>query len=190
MVDTRLHNFRGRRYVNSSMRSVLVFTGLPMTLAAAAAGQTRIGDDVSCSGCRIEVVDRVAVGGDAGPGMIQGYPTAVALDSLGRFWSGFSSEGPIVYSENGEFLSKVGRKGEGPGEFQWVSGLIALPGDSVVVFDGGSNRVTILGDDLQLSRDVRYELDASGGFNLGWPNAVVVRGLYGSPALAGRGQTS
>jgi hypothetical protein len=43
-----------------------------------------------------------------------------------------------VYSAKGALLTRMGRKGQGPGEFRGGLDLIAASGDSVVVFTGGS----------------------------------------------------
>lgn len=43
-----------------------------------------------------------------------------------------------VYSAKGALLTRIGRKGQGPGEFSGALDLIAASGDSVVVFTGGS----------------------------------------------------
>lgn len=41
------------------------------------------------------------------------------------------------------FEREVGRKGEGPGEFDWPTSIQILAGDSLQVFDGGLARVTV-----------------------------------------------
>lgn len=44
-----------------------------------------------------------------------------------------------VYSADGELLRTVGRRGEGPGEFQRI-GMLGVVGDSLWVFDSGTDR--------------------------------------------------
>lgn len=48
------------------------------------------------------------------------------------------------YGPDGEHIRTTGRQGGGPGEFQRISGLIRMGGDSLAVLDGGSRRVSIL----------------------------------------------
>jgi hypothetical protein len=49
------------------------------------------------------------------------------------------------YDATGQYLRTVGREGEGPGEFKQASLAGRLAGDSVLVLDGGSSRVTVVG---------------------------------------------
>ncbi|MCL5031299.1 MAG: 6-bladed beta-propeller [Bacteroidetes bacterium] len=48
-----------------------------------------------------------------------------------------------LYSSNGKFIRKIGRKGKGPGEFQYIWGIKITKGDSLVVYDGSLYRITI-----------------------------------------------
>lgn len=48
-----------------------------------------------------------------------------------------------VLARDGRLLRRIGRQGQGPGEFQGVGGVRLLPGDSVFVFDAVSARVTV-----------------------------------------------
>ena len=52
--------------------------------------------------------------------------------------------GIFFFSVDGSIENKVGRNGEGPGEFQNVSGIHRLPGDSVLVMDDGNVRASVL----------------------------------------------
>jgi hypothetical protein len=40
---------------------------------------------------------------------------------------------------------RIGREGAGPGEYSRPNGLVSLPGDTVLVADGGNNRYLVLG---------------------------------------------
>lgn len=48
-----------------------------------------------------------------------------------------------VLRPDGRLLRRIGRQGQGPGEFQGVGGVRLLPGDSVFVFDAHASRVTV-----------------------------------------------
>ena len=52
-------------------------------------------------------------------------------------------DGIAVLAPDLTFEREVGRKGEGPGEFDWPTSLQILEGDSLYVFDGGLARVTV-----------------------------------------------
>lgn len=51
------------------------------------------------------------------------------------------------FDEAGVFRRRVGREGDGPGEFRRIRYLRALPSDSLLVFDSNSRRVTVLAPD-------------------------------------------
>lgn len=48
------------------------------------------------------------------------------------------------YDSAGVFLGATGRRGQGPGEYQVLQRIWTAPGDSLVAFDGGAFRVTVL----------------------------------------------
>ncbi|MYA12722.1 MAG: hypothetical protein F4087_11975 [Gemmatimonadetes bacterium] len=52
-------------------------------------------------------------------------------------------DGIAVLAPNLTFEQEIGRKGEGPGEFDWPTSIQILAGDSLFVFDGGLARVTV-----------------------------------------------
>ena len=51
------------------------------------------------------------------------------------------------FDEAGVFRRRVGREGDGPGEFRRIRYMRALPGDSLLVFDSNNRRVTVLAPD-------------------------------------------
>jgi hypothetical protein len=51
-----------------------------------------------------------------------------------------------LFSPAGEFISSVGRGGEGPGEFQRIQTISRWRGDSIVVFDQRLDRATVLSE--------------------------------------------
>ena len=50
------------------------------------------------------------------------------------------------YDTSGAFLGAAGRRGAGPGEFRRVGLLRTLTGDSLLVWDSGNHRVTVMDD--------------------------------------------
>lgn len=64
---------------------------------------------------------------------------------------GLSSRLP-VFSPEGRYNSSIGRRGEGPGEFGWITSLQVGPNDSLFVFDAGLQRLTVFLEDGQLAR--------------------------------------
>ena len=68
---------------------------------------------------------------------------AVSLGN-GSFAVADQGSGEIrIFDRAGRFVRKVGRKGRGPGEFQRLAYLIALPGDSLLAWDALGGRFTV-----------------------------------------------
>jgi hypothetical protein len=59
------------------------------------------------------------------------------------------------FAADGTWVRTVGRKGEGPGEYRDIESLDRIRGDSLVVWDRGTRRVTWLARDGSFARDVR-----------------------------------
>jgi len=57
-----------------------------------------------------------------------------------------------LFSITGEFLRAVGRRGEGPGEFERLTSIHRIRGDSLVALDYWLRRITVLGPDLSVGR--------------------------------------
>jgi hypothetical protein len=74
-------------------------------------------------------------------------PTALAVDAQGRIYVGDEPASLIVLNSDGRVLQRIGRKGSGPGEFNYLSNVQVLPGDSILVFDPNLERVTVYGPD-------------------------------------------
>ncbi|NNF29148.1 MAG: hypothetical protein HKN73_18125, partial [Gemmatimonadetes bacterium] len=47
-----------------------------------------------------------------------------------------------TFDSAGRFQARIGTEGDGPGEFRTPSGLIVLPGDTLLVWDGRTRRLT------------------------------------------------
>lgn len=64
------------------------------------------------------------------------------------------------FGANGEWIRSVGGHGSGPGEFQWVRSLLRLPGDSILIEDPISARMTLYDADGRLARS--WSTEAAG----------------------------
>ncbi len=58
-----------------------------------------------------------------------------------------------VFDASGGFVRRVGAGGDGPGEFRSPVGLAVLPGDTILVWDRGSTRLSWFGVDGTLERE-------------------------------------
>jgi hypothetical protein len=59
-----------------------------------------------------------------------------------------------IYDSQGRFISATGRAGGGPGEFRMIAKMVPGSGDSLVVFDPGASRVSVLGPSGTLGRTI------------------------------------
>lgn len=70
---------------------------------------------------------------------------AGALQADGGFVLGSSTTGELRYfSPRGEYLRSAGKKGHGPGQFERISWVKAIRGDSLLVYDPRSSRFSIV----------------------------------------------
>lgn len=65
------------------------------------------------------------------------------VDARGNVYVADRSSRLLVFSPAGAVLRRLGRKGQGPGEFDWLQGVRVLPGDSIYAFDVGLQRTTV-----------------------------------------------
>ena len=93
----------------------------------------------------------------------------------------------VRYSAGGRFEARIGRAGQGPGEFE-SPGLIGRIGDTIWVADPTLQRVTFFGPDSKLVRTSTYRLTAPGfGPVPGIPLAILQGGgAVGLPGMAAR----
>ena len=74
-------------------------------------------------------------------------------------------------------LTRIGREGEGPGEYRMPSTILPLPGDSTLVADESLSRFLILGPDLKIHRAISTQ--RPGMIYTPWPRATDRQGrLY------------
>jgi hypothetical protein len=114
-------------------------------LPASALGQATERLTEGCSGCHIRI-DTVAILGDRdGPGMIEDDFTPTSVDSHGHFY--LLSGGGVqvkVFDPEGAYLRSIGKRGDGPGEFQLVRRLFVDANDHLYAPDRIHGRITVL----------------------------------------------
>ena len=144
-----------------------------------------IPDEPTCGRCAIAIQRLVTLGfPDDHPTV--GPPISVAEDGQGRIWVVPMEQPPLVFERSGRFLRAAGPAGSGPGEFSWVSFIVPLPGDSMLVLDQSGQRGTILGPGLSLARTLRlgWAHDYHDAIVLQWPSSMVFTGTARGPAVA------
>lgn len=74
-----------------------------------------------------------------------------------------------IYNAAGQYVTELGRQGEGPGEFSFIGHVAADPHDTIRVYDVDLNRITIFAPDGRLARTVRIEMTGYYyGVMVGW----------------------
>lgn len=110
-----------------------------------------------CSDC-LAIERLVQLDADSGPGMLAAPRVYdVAVDSRGRSWVSETTT-LKVYGPSGEFLTQIGREGEGPGEFQHASWLHIDAEDVVHVVDRTTRRETLVDPSFQVVGERRLRL--------------------------------
>lgn len=68
-----------------------------------------------------------------------------------------------VFDAQGRHVRTAGRKGRGPGEFEGLSRLFLLPGDSLAAWDANQRRITVFAPGGALARVESLDLPGFGG---------------------------
>lgn len=135
---------------------LLLQVALTTPRAEAQVGSVRETVIRDCSGdCALEIEELVTLGDTTGAtdGFV-GRPAALLRRPDGSFLLADRLDpGALkLFSAEGTFVRRVGRRGEGPGEYQIVQFLLVLPGDSIEVLDLAQQRSTVLAPDLTVAR--------------------------------------
>ena len=156
------------------------------------------------------------VDGAVGDAWTIGPPSVVVADGPGTDFFNVSgvvrlSDGRLVvadggssevryFAADGTYLFSAGRRGEGPGEFSLIQAAGPAGGDSVWVYDYGTQRITILAQDGAVVRTTQVTPPLSAGMMVGrrsdgtfvmsqmWgsgdPTAPMSEGLAREPVVA------
>lgn len=73
------------------------------------------------------------------------------------------------YTDRGDFISSIGRHGDGPGEFRSIENAEVGAGDTLYIFDASHRRVTVLSPEGEHVRDARLLPELDGPFARAWP---------------------
>lgn len=114
-------------------------------------------------GWRLDSVPAVVMGTEKSGLPFSNVASAVRL-SDGRFVvaDGGLSSIIAVFSSDGQLVRQVGRTGDGPGEFRWITSLDVGAEDSVFVFDQALQRLTVLAPDGSARRTVPFRVTRGG----------------------------
>ena len=121
-----------------------------------------VSGEVSCAGCRITMDTVLVLGGLDGPGshVLEGPVPLAAVDQRGRILVAMWARPDIsVFDSTGGFIGELGRAGEGPGEYTFITHLNVGP-EFIHVFDVMRGR-TLLNVDHGFVRADRFAADVN-----------------------------
>lgn len=153
--------------------------------AAQAPPRITIADKPTCPTCRIASTAIVRFSALASADQVDVAPLALAEDRQGRIWMAFEGEGLRIYDGRGVFLRRIGRSGQGPGEFATPDLLQPLPNDSMLVVDMMNRRATILDPQGRVARTLIARNQLLFPLVRNWPNDVIVSARVSTPEAAG-----
>lgn len=130
-----LSDVRGLWSLAAAWMPTLLFAQEPLVVVA---------DHDPAWGATPTLVEELRIGvleGD--PDLVFGRIRGVAVDTGGVMWVA-DSQGPSLrrYGPDGSFLGQVGRAGEGPGEFEGLSGVRRLDSEHMAVWDAHAGRIS------------------------------------------------
>lgn len=131
---------------------LLTASSTPAAPSLSAQVPTRVSSDVLCAECVITIDTVLTLGGLEGEGMEAIHETlTIVIDARERILIANSVHPRIyVFDMAGRFLRTVGREGEGPGEYHWISHINAGP-RYIHVFEFDRGR-TLLDHDFEFVR--------------------------------------
>lgn len=158
--------------------TALITLCLAFLLSRPASSQIVVPDEPSCATCKLEIEVLTTLGAVEGPGSLPGLPEMIAVDGRGNYWLTFSGSLPLVFDSTGRFLREMGRRGRGPGEFEYPAVVAALPGDSVLIIDPGTIRATVVAPDFRAVRGISIPPGQIYGIApLQWPDDLVLNSI-------------
>ena len=127
--------------MNRAWNAVVVCTALLSFTSSAATPQPtlrRVKHKVSCASCAIELTPVATIGGRSDSVSIA-RTSYLDRDSQGRFFAFSDDSRVLVYNASGQLLKTLGRRGDGPGEFNaqvpfGITDVVVGRGDSLFVF--------------------------------------------------------
>lgn len=107
----------------------------------------------SCPECEIRLEQVVVLGDREGPGTVDHETPVVKRDSRGRYYMSYPGGASVkVFGPDGSYLTTIGRRGKGPGEFEGIIAVRPSVGDSIHVFDINLMRLSVFGPDYSFVR--------------------------------------
>jgi hypothetical protein len=149
--------------LSSPRRAWVAGFSIPLLIVARISAQpTEVHHRVACANCAIAITPLVRLGAPSDP-VSPAVGLEVSQDSRGRYFVVAEDRASLaIYDRAGHYVARVGRKGQGPGEFgRGVRAFGVGLGDSLYVADA-QQRLTVFAADLKFARSVALPGAADG----------------------------
>lgn len=125
-----------------------------VTVTDSAGVRVSVSEDMGLVFAELDSVPRLSLGGPEATGPTRFFRIqGIHVDRSGRLWVADGQSGELrIFEADGSHWKTRGGRGEGPGEFVRIRLLGSGPGDTVVVGDGGTDRITVFSPDGELVR--------------------------------------
>lgn len=129
------------------------------------------------SAARFDAVEEMRIGTGQGPEYELTAVRSLVLDRAAQLYVLLPRDNEVrVFSPAGRFLRRIGRKGQGPGEFEWPNSM-GWRGDTLWVRDTDLDRVTLFDSAGKSVRTLTLRMPSLGGsYVLGPPAALLADG--------------
>lgn len=156
----------------------------PVVAAALLACFTAGGTSAQCDRCEI-VIERTATLGDDERGPI-GPIATLATFADGRIAFSYDAADAeiMIFERDGRFVQRVGRRGQGPGEFTSIR-FLRTAGDGFAAIDGAQRRITVFGPELDVRWTVPTQLYVLGDVLALADSVIVLNGVDPRPDAVG-----
>lgn len=142
----------GRRTGTATVIAGILLLAIAPALAGQAPGKVRspvvttlpIGDRPSCPRCTVRLEPVARLGDAEGEGLLPSRPYDIAIDARGRFVVVVPERGeepPLLFTAAGRYAGRLGRVGDGPGEYRQPA-AVESRGDTLVIIDKQAGRLT------------------------------------------------
>jgi len=136
-------------------------------------------------GIKLELV-RTIGGLEAEENLSFNNPNDIVRDSAGNLYVLDTDNNRIQKLDSeGKFIKTIGRKGQGPGEFQAAHSMDIDSEDNLFVFDVRSRRIEVLSSDGKPLRTIKFRAFSSGRLRLLEQGLMVRGGFLDSGVLLG-----
>lgn len=88
---------------------------------------------------------------------------ALILESGGLAVADEGSQSILFFDSVGNYIARVGRSGDGPGEFRRIRSLDILPGDTIAAWDAAARRITLLDPEGDVVSTISSDENGRGG---------------------------